>query len=170
MSRGCSGLAQAALGKSKQRNNTNNTMKTKTKMALFLMLAAAAASAEDRTTDKGTTKDASKTRTIWRTNYVNVPVVCAQLDVADFRFESGHVYRLYVADGTRPWRNWGTVRPGSNTLARIWFPAASTRAIAWQVVDVTPGFPQAALAKVAPDCISKPQWVILGIGNIRQAR
>lgn len=145
-------------------------MKMKTKMALCLMLAAAAASAEDRTTDKGTTKDSSKTRTVWRTNFVNVPVVCAQLDAADFRLEAGHVYRLYVADGSRPWRNWGTLRAQSNTLARVWFPAASTRPMAWQLVEATPGFAQAALPKLSPDCTAKPQFVILGIGNIRQAK
>ena len=107
---------------------------------------------------------------VYVTNYVQVPVVCASLDVADFQFEANRTYRLYVSDGNKPWRNWGLIRSGSNTNARVWFPAASTRPMLWQLIDVTPGFDKVALPKQAPDCIAKPQWVIMGIGNIRPVK
>lgn len=118
----------------------------------------------------GTADDKRKTQVIYRTNYVNVPVVCATLDVGDFSLIGGHSYKLMVADGNKPWRPWATLRPTTNTEARLWFPAASTRAIVWQLVDYTPGYNQTAATRQAPDCTSKPQWVVVGIGNVRPVR
>jgi hypothetical protein len=107
---------------------------------------------------------------VYVTNYVRIPQFCGQAEVADVQWEPGHVYRLYVQSGTGPWRYYGVLRPGTNTQGRIWFPAASTRQMAWQLVDHTPGFPKTAVVKIPPDCVSKPEWVVLGVGNIRPAR
>jgi hypothetical protein len=112
----------------------------------------------------------SRRSSVYVTNYVRVPVLCGQLEVSDVRFEPGHTYRLYVQTGTRPWRYYGVLRPGTNAQGRVWFPAASTREVAWQLVDYTPGFPRTAVLRQAPDCISKPEWVVLGLGNIRPVR
>jgi hypothetical protein len=95
---------------------------------------------------------------------------CPSLDLADVRVEAGHSYRLMVADGIKPWRQWAILRPTSNTAARIWFPLASTRPMQWQLVDTTPGFPEAAVEKKHADCDAKPSWVLLGIGNLRPVR
>ena len=115
------------------------------------------------TTDKST----KHTTRIYVTNYVQVPVRCGQLESADVVFQPGHTYRLMVAGQDNRWRNWGVVRAGTNSQGRIWFPLASTKTISWQLVDVTPGFTQAALPKLAPDCTTKREWVVLGLGNIR---
>ena len=139
------------------------------KTTIALLIATACASfAGPSTTDKS--DKYKKVETIYVTNYVQVPVVCATLDVADFNFQANHTYRLYVAEANKPWKNWGLIRSGSNTNARVWFPAASTRPVLWQLVDVTPGFAQTALPKQAPDCITKPQYVVLGIANIRPVK
>jgi hypothetical protein len=114
--------------------------------------------------------DKHKTQVVYRTNYVQVPVVCAALDLADVQLEAGHKYRLLVSDNCKPWRNWGTICAASNTAARVWFPAASTRPMAWQLVDWTPGAERVAVVKQAPDCTSKPQWVVLGMGNVRPVK
>jgi hypothetical protein len=130
----------------------------------LLLASALTASAGPDTSDRST----KHVRTV--TNYVRVPVICAALDLADVELLGGHAYRLYVADGVRPWRNWGALRPATNVSARLWFPAASTRPLLWQLVDVTPGFNQVAVTKQAPDCTAKAQWVVLGLGNIRPVR
>lgn len=134
-----------------------------------LILLPALCHAGKSTTDKDYS-DKPKVQIVYRTNYVQVPVVCATLDVADYQLVGGHSYRLMVADGAKPWRPWGMLRPTTNTNARLWVPPASVRPLQWQLIDVTPGFPQQAVIKQAPDCISKPQWVVLGIGNVRPVR
>lgn len=111
-----------------------------------------------------------KKKTVYRTNYVQVPVLCAPLEVADIALQGNHRYRLLVADGAQPWRTWGLLSPSTNTTLRLWIPAASTRPLQWQVLDATPGFTAAAVPKLAPDCIAKPQWVLLGRGNLRPVR
>lgn len=138
------------------------------KTIILTLLTAVTAFAGKNTTDND--KSTKHTQTVYVTNYVQVPMVCATLDVADFQFEANHTYRLLVADGVKPWRNWGVIRSGSNTNARVWFPAASTRPILWQLLDVTPGFEKIALPKQAPDCITKPQYVVIGIGNVRPVK
>lgn len=95
---------------------------------------------------------------------------CPSLDVSDVRMNAHHSYRLLVADGDKPWRQWAILRPTSNTQARIWFPIASTRPIQWQLVDTTPGWPVLAVEKKPADCDRKPSWVVLGIGNVRPVR
>lgn len=95
---------------------------------------------------------------------------CPTLDVSDVRMTAHHSYRLLVADGDRPWRQWAILRPTSNTQARIWFPLASTRPIQWQLVDTTPGWSVLAVEKKPIDCERKPSWVVLGIGNVRPVR
>lgn len=146
----------------------NSRFRWLTRSAAILGLCAAAAQAGADLSDR-TTKSTKRT-TVYVTNYVSIPVVCGQLDVADVRVDPGHTYRLYVQDGARPWRYYGVVRPGTNTEARIWFPAASTRPLSWQLVDYTPGFAKTAVTKNAPDCLRKPEWVVLGLGNIRLVR
>jgi hypothetical protein len=141
-------------------------MKTK-HIAASAILAGAiiAGRAEPSKTDATTTS--RKVRVEYVTNYVNVPIVCATLEVADFVLEPGRTYKLFVADGTRPWRSWGILRSRTNANARVWLPAASTRTLLWQLVDTTPGFPSVAVPKLQPDCVSKPQFVVLGPGSIR---
>ncbi len=95
---------------------------------------------------------------------------CPTIDVADVRMNAHHSYRLMVADGIKPWRQWAIIRPTSNTQARIWFPLASTRPIQWQLVDTTPGWPVLAVEKKPADCDAKPSWVVLGVGNVRPVK
>jgi hypothetical protein len=95
---------------------------------------------------------------------------CPTIDVADVRMNAHHSYRLMVADGAKPWRQWAIIRPTSNTQARIWFPLASTRPIQWQLVDTTPGWPVLAVEKKPADCDAKPSWVVLGVGNVRPVK
>jgi hypothetical protein len=140
------------------------------KTTIALLIATACATfAGPSTTDKSD-KSTKVVRTTYVTNYVQVPVVCATLDLADVTLQANHTYRLYVQDGTRPWRYWGVVRSASNTAARVWVPAASTKPMLWQLVDWTPGYDRTAVLKTPPDCISKPQWVVLGVGNIRPVK
>jgi hypothetical protein len=135
-----------------------------------LILAAATPSLFADSKSDNSSTSSRKVRVEYVTNYITVPVVCATLDVADVQLTQGHSYRLFVADGERPWKNWGVLRAQSNTAARVWFPVASTRPLLWQLVDVTPGHPQTAIVKQAPDCIAKPQWVVLGPANIRPVK
>jgi hypothetical protein len=114
--------------------------------------------------------DDKKRTTVYRTNYVTVSVLCAPLEVADLALQGGHRYRVLVADGAQPWRTWAYLQSPTNVTYRLWVPAASTRPMAWQVLDATPGFPTNALPKLAPDCTSKTQWVLLGRGNLRPVR
>jgi hypothetical protein len=121
-------------------------------------------------TDAKSTKRTTRTEVVYRTNFVQVPVVCATLESGDVHLQGGHTYKLLVADGAKPWRTWGILRPTTNTNARIWLPVASVRPIQWQLVDYTPGFERTALVKQAPDCTQKAQWVVLGMGNVRPVK
>jgi hypothetical protein len=141
------------------------------KLTILSLFSAVVFSCNAATTTDITDKSTKKTPIrVYVTNFVQVPVVCATLDMADMTLEANHTYRLYVQEGARPWRYWGVIKSTTNTAARVWVPAASTRPMLWQVVDWTPGYNRAAVPKTPPDCVSKPQWVVLGVGNIRPVK
>lgn len=97
-------------------------------------------------------------------------LACFSIETADFVFAANHTYRVYASVSGGRWQHYGTIRATESGPARVWFPAASTRPILWQVVDATPGYPPCGITKYEPNCLTKTQYVILGRGNVRPVK